>query len=84
MVQRIGAVIVGAGTAMWPLLAWAEGDEAVSRAAEAPPDAAAVMIIAVLALLGVFGIGALGYAYRRQHNLDWAFQRPDAPHDAHH
>jgi len=83
MARRIGAVMVGAGTAMWPLLALAEG-EAVSRVAEAPPDAAAVMIIVVLALLGVFGIGALGYAYRRQHNLDWAFQRPDEPQDAHH
>ena len=32
----------------------------------------------------LFGVGAVGYLYRRERGLDWEFQKPDAPHDDHH
>jgi uncharacterized membrane protein YdcZ (DUF606 family) len=34
--------------------------------------------------LGMFLLIGVGYLYRRERGLDWAFQRPDAPHDDHH
>ena len=86
MVRRVGAVLAGAGSAMWPLLAFAEGGNTavVSRAVTPPADAMSVMLFMVLTLLGLFGVAGLGWAYRQQRHLDWTFQQPDAPHDAHH
>ena len=86
MLRRVSAVIAGVGSAAWPLIALAEGPEgnAVSRAMAPTGGSGSVMMIAVGALLGLFGVTALGYLYRRQRNLDWTFQQPDAPHDAHH
>ena len=86
MIRRMSAAVAGVGAAMWPLLALAEGGPtgAASRALPAPHDAPSVMIVIVLSLLGLFAVGGIAFAYRRERHLDWAFQRPDAPHDEHH
>lgn len=86
MRRRIGAVISGAGAALLPLVAFAEGEpvKAASRALGAPHDVKSIVIVTALALVGVLVTAAIGFLYRRERHLDWAFQRPDAPHDEHH
>ena len=38
----------------------------------------------IAGVVALFALGAVGYLYRRERGLDWEFQKPDAPHDAHH
>ncbi len=85
MRRRIGAAVAGAGAALLPLVVFAHGGEAAlaSRALPAPGDMK-VVIVAALALVGVFLTAPIGYLYRRERHLDWAFQRPDAPAGDHH
>ena len=87
MLRRMSAMILGAGAALSPLLALAEGEKnaaVVSRAVGASGDAGTVALITVGALVTLFAVAGLGFLYRRERRLDWAFQRPDAPHDEHH
>jgi hypothetical protein len=87
--RRISAVALGAAGAAMPLIAAAQEHggatfEAHSRATEAGGDWGTVMLVTVLSTGGLFLVATLGYLYRRQRGLDWAFQKPDAPHDEHH
>ena len=87
MLRRIGAMTVGVAAAVQPLLALAEdakASEAVSRALGAPAGIGGVVLVTVCALLGLFAVAGLGFLYRRERRLDWVFQRPDAPPEAHH
>lgn len=89
MKRRIGAAVLGAAGALTPLLASAqehggETFEAHSRASEGAADWATVMLVTALSVGGLFLLTSIGYLYRRQRGLDWAFQKPDVPHDDHH
>lgn len=91
MVRRLMGAVSGLFLAVvMPALAFAaEGTETSFEAAERSMDPAAdwttIMIVTALSLGGLFLLATLGYMYRRERNLDWEFQKPDAPHhDAHH
>jgi uncharacterized ion transporter superfamily protein YfcC len=59
--------------------------EASGRALSTGADTRVVAIVTVLAVLAVFFVASLGYLYRRERQLDWEFQQPDAPRgDDHH
>ena len=58
--------------------------EAHSRSLDPSTDWTMIMMLTALALAGLFVVTTIGFMYRRQRNLDWEFQKPDAPHDDHH
>ncbi|MCA9846664.1 MAG: hypothetical protein KC461_12855 [Dehalococcoidia bacterium] len=58
--------------------------DAHSRALDPSADWTMIMTLTALTLGGLFLLTTIGYMYRRQRNLDWQFQKPDAPHDDHH
>ena len=83
--RRISAMLLGAAAAAMPIIAAAQEHggstfEAHSRdlVAQAPLEP---LVLGAGALLLVTTIG---YLYRRERGLEWAFQQPDAPHDEHH
>lgn len=91
MVRRLIAAASGMLLALSaPVLAYAaEGHaettfEAHSRSLDPSTDWTMIMVITVLSLLALFALSTIGYMYRRERNLDWQFQKPDAPHDDHH
>lgn len=88
MKRWIGAVVAGAGTALFPLVALAEGPTgavaAQGRAVAPPQDMSLTLLLTALALTAVLVTAGLGYLYRRQRHLDWPFQAPAVPHDDHH
>ena len=81
----------GAGLALFPLVALAEGPAghaagaaAQGRAVPTPPDMSMILLLTALALTAVLVTATLGYLYRRERHLDWPFQAADVPHDDHH
>lgn len=99
MTARVSAALFGLGLALVPTLLLAAepaGDaehadeaagpifEASGRSLETGADMSMVMWLTVLSLLAIFVLAVLGYAYRQKRQLNWVFQQPDAPHDAHH
>lgn len=89
MVRRVIAAVTGMILAVSaPALALAaDGQrttfEAAERAMERGTDWTLIVTVTVAALLGLFLLTTIGYMYRRERGLDWEFQKPDAPHDAH-
>lgn len=87
MKRRISAMFLGAAMAAMPLVAGAAESEsgfvAASRATSPSDDWGTIMLITALSLVGLFLVTALGYLYRRERGLDWAFQKPDPPADHH-
>lgn len=89
MKRRLGAMAAGFTSAMLPLVALAQEHgggtefEAASRATDPSTDWGVVMLVTAVATLGLFLLTAIGYGYRRVRGLDWAFQKPDAPHAEH-
>ncbi|MFA7248667.1 MAG: hypothetical protein WC273_03470 [Dehalococcoidia bacterium] len=87
MRRLIGAAVAGAGMALLPLIALAEGPAqgalAQGRAVAPPHDMTAIVLVTVLVLAGFFAVLGVGYLYRRERHLDWVFQAPAAPHDDH-
>ncbi len=89
MRRRISAVVSGAGAALLPVIAMAAepthaGVAAASRTIPPPADMGSTLLYTLLGLTGLFVVTTLGYLYRRERNLDWAFQAPAVPHDDHH
>lgn len=89
LTRRISAMALGAVAAATPVIAAAQEHggatfEAHSRATDASADWGMVVLVTILSAGGLFVLATLGYLYRRQRGLDWAFQKPDAPHDDHH
>jgi uncharacterized membrane protein len=88
MKRRISAMVLGVAMAAMPLVAAAQESEstfeAASRAASPTADWGTVMLVTALSLVALVLVTSLGYLYRRERGLDWAFQKPDAPHDDHH
>ncbi|MDA0365212.1 MAG: hypothetical protein O3B31_01595 [Chloroflexi bacterium] len=88
MSRFVRACMLGFLTAALPMVALATEDPAAETASRALPalvDSVGVGLIAVAAVLGLLLVASLGYLYRRERQLDWGFQRPDAPHqDGHH
>lgn len=83
MSRVVRACALGFVLAALPMVAFAAEEatsDVVSRALPAPADTFTVALVAVLAVLGLFVVAALGYLYRRERHLEWEFQRPDAPH----
>jgi hypothetical protein len=73
------ALIVAAAAALVPEVALA-----ADRSLERSGDWQLITWVTVLATGALFLIAGIGYLYRRERNLDWEFQKPDAPHDDHH
>ena len=48
------------------------------------PPVWAITVQPALALVGVLVTAAIGFLYRRERHLDWAFQQPDPPQGEHH
>ena len=91
MVRRVMAAVSGFILAVsMPVLAFAADGpsetsfEAASRATDPSGDWTTIMFVTVLSLAGLFLLATLGYMFRRERQLDWEFQKPDAPHDDHH
>ena len=93
MKRLIGAAVFGAGMALLPLIALADGPVGhggplaapTGRGVATPHDMSMIALVTILALTALFVTLAIGYLYRRERHLDWAFQAPAAPHDdAHH
>lgn len=90
MIRWFSAALVGAGMALLPIIALAEGPAGSGAAAVqgrdvAPPhDMSMILLVTALGLVALFMALGIGYLYRRERRLDWAFQAPDAPHDDHH
>ena len=88
MKRLMSAAAVGVGMALLPLIALAEspaGATAQGRVVAAPADFGMVLFVTAFAVAGLFAVTSLGYLYRRERHLDWAFQAPAVPHDdAHH
>jgi len=91
MVRRVMAAVSGFILAVsMPALAFAaEGHgetsfEAASRSMDPSADWTTIMLVTGLSLAGLFLLATLGYMFRRERQLDWEFQKPDAPHDDHH
>ena len=90
MVRRLIAVISGVLFAVAaPAAAWAaeEGGttfEAAERAMDPSADWSTIVLVTLLAVGGLFLLATIGYMYRRERNLDWEFQKPDAPRNDHH
>ena len=87
MKRRISAMFLGAAMAAMPLVAGATESEtafAVADRATAPSgDWGMIMVVTALSVVGLFLVTVLGYLYRRERGLDWAFQKPDPPADHH-
>ena len=88
MKRRLAAIGAGIAGALAPLATFAQEHggaefEAASRATDPGADWGVVMLITVIATGALFLLAAIGYAYRRERNLEWAFQKPDAPHADH-
>ena len=87
MKRLLGAGATGLGMALLPLVAYAKDPiEAVaggSRAVPPPVDFGMTLFVTVLGVAGLFLVTTLGYLYRQQRGLDWAFQAPAPPHDDH-
>jgi hypothetical protein len=87
MKRRISAMFLGAAMAAMPLVAGATESEstfeAASRATSPSGDWGTIMLVTALSLVGLFMVTVLGYLYRRERGLNWAFQRPDPPADHH-
>lgn len=87
MKRRISAMFLGAAMAAMPLVAGATESEttfeAANRATSPSGDWGAVVLVTVLSLVGLLLITTIGYLYRRERGLDWAFQKPDPPADHH-
>lgn len=79
---RISALATGALAAASPLITAAAepAQTAGERGLALPGDGITIGFATVGALLAVFLVATLGYLYRRERNLDWEFQKPDAPH----
>lgn len=82
MTARASALATGVLAAALPFVAAAK--EPVQQAAGErglglQGDAVMIGFATVGALLTVFLVAVLGYLYRRERNLDWEFQKPDAP-----
>jgi hypothetical protein len=83
MTARASALATGALAAVLPLIAAAQ--QPLQQATEErglglQGDAVMIGFATAGVLLVVFVVAALGYLYRRERNLDWEFQQPDAPH----
>lgn len=89
MKRLFSAAVTGATMALLPLLALAadppHGGAAEGRGVPAPADMSMIVLVTLLALTALFVVLAVGYLYRQERHLDWAFQAPAVPHDdAHH
>lgn len=94
MKRLFSAAVTGATLALLPLLALAADPPhgaapaaapgGGSRGIPMPGDLGLVVWLAIAALAALFLVLVLGYLYRRQRGLDWAFQAPAVPHDDHH
>lgn len=58
--------------------------EAADRSLGLDADWQVAFWASIFGVIALFGVGAIGYLYRRERGLDWEFQKPDAPHDDHH
>lgn len=87
MKRRISAMFLGAAMAAMPLVASATESEtafhAADRATAPSGDWGTIMLVTALSLVGLFLVTVLGYLYRRERGLDWAFQKPDPPAEHH-
>lgn len=86
MRRRVMAIFAGSGSALLPILVSAQehGGGAVDVADRSLETGnLGAMTWTLAAVGGLFLVAAIGYLYRRQNNLDWAFQRPEPPHDDH-
>lgn len=94
MKRLFSAAMFGAGMALLPLIALAADppaghagpvSTAEGRGVPLPHDMSMIVLVTLLALTALFVTLTLGYLYRRERHLDWAFQAPAVPHDdAHH
>ena len=93
MKRLFSAAVTGATMALLPLLALAADPPhggaapgaAEGRGVPAPADMSMIVLVTLLALTALFVVLAVGYLYRQERHLDWAFQAPAVPHDdAHH
>lgn len=82
MTARASGLATGALAAALPLVAAAKEpvQAAGERGLELPGDGLTIGFATAGVLLAVFVVATLGYLYRRERNLDWEFQKPDAPH----
>ena len=87
MKRFLGAGMTGLGLALLPLVAFAkdpiEATAAATRAVTPPLDFGMTLFVTALSITGLFLVTTLGYLYRRQRGLDWAFQAPAPAHDDH-
>ena len=93
MKRLFSAAVTGATLALLPLIALAAdpahgGGAAAAgagpRGIGAPADVMMISLVTLFALGVMFLVLTLGYLYRRERGLDWAFQAPAVPHDDHH
>lgn len=76
--RRVSAALAGAAFALLPALAAAQEQ---SRALGATDDFGRVAVFTLLGAGGILIVSALGYLYRRERDLGWEFQKPDAGDD---
>lgn len=71
--------------AVMPLVASAKEGMAAEVASRALPTAGSMgtLLLTIGVLAAFFAVITIGYTYRRERHLDWAFQKPDVPHDDH-
>ncbi len=83
MIRRaVTASAVAASLGVFPAVALAAEQ---SRALERTADSTSVFLYTVGAGVALMLLSTIGYLYRRVRNLEWDFQRADAPaHDQHH
>lgn len=74
--RKVTGSLVGAAVALMPALASAKGPG--SRELGASDDFWQVALFTLLGVGGLMTISALGYLYRRERDLGWDFQKPDA------
>ena len=74
-VRRVTAALAGAAVALMPALAAAQEQ---SRALSATDDVGRVVLFTVLGFVGMLLVATVGYLYRRERDLGWDFQKPDA------
>lgn len=93
MKRLFTAAVTGATLALLPLMALAADPPhgaapaapgGGSRGIPMPGDLGLVVWLTAAGLAALFLVFVLGYLYRRQRGLDWAFQAPAVPHDDHH
>ena len=73
--RRVSAALAGAAVALVPALVAAQEQ---SRALGATDDFGRVAAFTLLGAGGILVVSVLGYLYRRERDLDWEFQKPDA------